>query len=155
MGSEDIHAKDAFKILVTGVFKSAHMRHSGAVDENVYPGESENCGEYGFRLCRIGKIARVRGRVSSELGNLLDGFLRGFSVEVYDADGSAMLRKAESDCLTDTAGATCYERHFVVQTKTAQDVAPYSRPEKCWNGRSNVLFGESWCVNGKNICFII
>ena len=54
----------------------------------------ENCGEYGFGLCCIGKIARVRGCASAELGNLLDGFLRGFSIEINDADGSAMLGEA-------------------------------------------------------------
>lgn len=124
VGSENVYAEDAFKIFVTGVVEPSYMRHARAVDKDVYTGELQNRLEYLFCLCRIGNIACMRSRGSTELRYLCHRFLRCFSVDVYDADDSTMLGEAESDRLADTAGAACNQRHFVVQTKTVHDVAP-------------------------------
>ena len=58
------------------------------------------------------------------MGDSSDRLLCRFFVQVYDADGGAMLREAESDRLSDTASPACYQGHFVVQTKPTHSVAP-------------------------------
>jgi hypothetical protein len=64
---------------------------------------------------------------------LSDSFRRllcRFSVQVYDADHSAILCEAESDRLADAARPACYQCYLVVQTKPAHSSSTFVQPAK-------------------------
>src|SRR5882757_7936729 len=114
VGSQDVHAEDAFEIFIGRVVELSYMRDACTVDQDVDTGELQNLVEYLFCRCRIGEVAWVRGRDSAELRDSFRCLLCGFAVQIYDADDSAMLGEAEGNRLTYTTSAACHQGHFVI-----------------------------------------
>src|SRR5882757_7534004 len=114
VGSQDVHAEDAFEIFIGCVVEPSYMGDARTVDQDVDTGKLQNLVEYLFCRCRIGEIAQVRGRDSAELRDSFRCLLCGFAVQIYDADDSAMLGETEGNRLAYTTGAACYQGHLVV-----------------------------------------
>src|SRR5438270_12652547 len=114
VGSQNIDAEDAFKILITGVVQPSYMGDTCTVDQDVDTGKLQDFLE--CRSCpdRVGKVALVRGRGSAELGDSFCCLLCGFTIQIYDANGSAMLGEAKGNRLAYTTSPACHQGHLIV-----------------------------------------